>query len=146
MTMTNAHDVLAEWYQRVWSDEDPSAIDDILPESTEVAGLGAHPLAGPKDFKVFQSALLKLLKDMRIVIDKTIYDPETSWTSQMITVHGVCKKTDTPVSCTGQVTVRVEDGKIVEGYNAIDFITLFGQLGLLPQDSFAACLAGKRVG
>ena len=40
----------------------------------------------------------------------------------------------------------LEDGQIKEGYNHIDYFTLFGQLGLLPADTVPRCLSGQRVG
>jgi hypothetical protein len=38
-----------------------------------------------------------------------------------------------PVRFTGITIVRAKDGKLVEGWNAWDFLGCFQQIGLLPQ-------------
>lgn len=41
--------------------------------------------------------------------------------------------------------VKISDGKLVEGYNHFDFIGLWAQLDLLPNDTFEQGLKGNKI-
>ena len=41
--------------------------------------------------------------------------------------------------------VRIENDKIIEGYNVLDFLSLYAQLGLLPADAFDKGLSGQKI-
>ncbi len=40
---------------------------------------------------------------------------------------------------------RFKGGKMVEAYNQFDFISLFEQLGQLPQDTLPICMTGQQL-
>lgn len=136
-------EVAQEWYQRVWSDEDPCAIDEMMVHNTKAHGLGAQSQVGPEEFKQFQKALLGILGNVKITIDHHIEDGD--WLSQLVTITGVCRNTDKDVSMTGQIMVKIVGEKLLEGYNHVDFMTLYEQLGLLPDQTFETCLSGQKV-
>ena len=46
---------------------------------------------------------------------------------------------------TGSVLVRMKGGQLAEAYNHWDFMGLYQQLGLLPDDAFERCLSGDQV-
>jgi len=141
--MTNL-DVVKTWFQRVYTDEDLSAVDEMLEPRTEALGLAEHPLMGPEDFKGFVSGFLALLGNVRIAIDKSMEDGE--WIHVLITVTGNGRKSDKMVRFPAQILVRIVDGKLVEGHNSVDFLSMFEQLGLLPDNAFATCFSGKPIG
>jgi hypothetical protein len=41
--------------------------------------------------------------------------------------------------------IRIVDGKLTEAYNHWDFLGMFSQLGLLPQQTFEMALSGAKV-
>jgi hypothetical protein len=45
-----------------------------------------------------------------------------------------------------QVIVRFCDARMVEIYSGVDSLTLFEQLGLLPDNAMAVMLGGTRLG
>jgi len=137
-------DVVKTWFQRVYTDEDLSAIDEMMESRTKARGLAEHPLLGPEEFKGFVTGLLALLGNVRITIDKSMEDDD--WVHVLVTVRGACRKTDKQVSFPAQLLLKIEGGKLIEGYNSLDFMSLFGQLGLLPENSFATCFGGDRIG
>lgn len=141
--MSEARDVLETWFRRVWKEEDPTAIDDLFVPDGQARGLGANVLIGPAGFKQFQSALLVLLSNIVITIDKFIEFDD--WSSVVCSLNARDRRTGKPVTITGSVMVRIVDGKITEGYNHWDFLGLFSQLGLLPAGSFERALAGAKV-
>ncbi|MEX0283618.1 MAG: ester cyclase [Paracoccaceae bacterium] len=137
-------EVAKTWYRRVYAEEDLSAIDDMLEPRTDAKGLGGQPLLGPEDFKGFVQGMLALLSDIDISIDKSM--EEGDWLASVITISARCRNTGKPITVPGQVMAKVEDGKITEAHNAVDFLSMFSQLGLLPEDAFATCFSGTRVG
>lgn len=141
--MTPSQQVLETWFHRVWTEEDPKAIDELLTPDGAVKGLGANDFVGPADFQQFQSALLSLISEITITVDKSV--EEGGWLAALCTLHAKDRRSGAPVTITGSVMVRVADGQILEGYNHWDFIGLFGQLGLLPKATFETALSGNKV-
>lgn len=141
--MTDKLKIVETWYQRVWTEEDQTAIDQMFHEQGTAKGLGANLMIGPKDFKPFHSALLGLITKIDIAIDKSVESED--WISVVCTLTAVSKGSGEKVTIGGHSLVRINNGQITEAYNHWDFLTLFGQLDLLPGDAFSRCLAGKRI-
>lgn len=137
-------EILETWFQRVWHDEDRSVIPQMMRPDMRVEGLRATPQHGPEEFRLFVDAMLGLVSDMRITIAHFIESGD--WASGLIQVTAKCRKTGKPVSFDGQFHVRFDDqGNLAEGYNHIDFISLYEQLGLMPTGTLAHCLGGAAL-
>ena len=141
--MSALRDVVETWFRRVWKEEDTSAIDELFLPDGQARGLGANVLIGPADFKQFHAALCAQLSGIVITADKSL--EEGDWISVVCTLHAQRQDTGAPVTMTGSVMVRIVDGKLVEAYNHWDFLTLYGQLGKLPTDTFEQALRGQKV-
>lgn len=141
--MPSHRDILENWFRRVWTEEDPSAIDDMLRTDMQARGLGDQPRLGPEEFKVFHCNLLAQLKGFVITVDRTADDGDWVWALCMMKAQ--CRTTGKAVQISGQVLVRMEDGCLVEAYNHWDFMSLFQQLGLVPEASFERCLCGEKI-
>lgn len=134
--------LMQTWFRRVWSEEDPDAVDELF-KGGEVRGLGLQTLLGPNEFKQFQSALCSLLSDITIQIDKSIENEE--WVTVLCSVQAKAKQTDKQVKFTGTVWAKHKNGVLLEGYNHFDFMSLYGQLGLMPLNSFEQGLQGQKI-
>jgi SnoaL-like polyketide cyclase len=141
--MSTCKDVMKEWFHRVWTEEDTSAIEEMFIPDGEARGLGRNVLIGPRDFKQFHSALRGLLKDFVITIDKSI--EQGDWFSAICTLRARSRQSGDPVEITGSVFIRIVDGKLIEAYNHWDFLNMFSQLGLLPSSTFDSALAGQKI-
>ena len=141
--MTTKTQIIKTWFQRVWKEEDTKAIDELFVVDGKARGLGDNHLIGPKDFKVFHAALCALISDIKITLDKAI--EEEDWLSVVCTLEARDRKTGAPVGMTGNVLVRIEDGKLIEAYNHWDFLGLFVRLGLLPSKAFEKGLSGQKI-
>src|SRR5690242_15720413 len=141
--MSTSREVMETWFYRVWTCQDTAAIDELFIPDGEARGLGANVLIGPEEFKQFHSALCELLSDFVITIDKSMELDD--WISAICTLRARAKESGAEIEITGSLTVRIVEGKITEAYNFWDFLGLFGQLGLLPQDSFEQALSGNRI-
>jgi len=140
----NTHRQLLEvWFDRVWAKLDTAAIHEMLAPDMKTEGLGAAALLGPDQFKAFHQAICNLLTDIRITIGRSTESGD--WIAAVCTVTAKAKSTGKPVSFPGAVYARIGGGKIVEGSNHIDFLSLFAQLELLPADTFERCLTGNKI-
>jgi hypothetical protein len=150
--MTNL-DILKTWFQRVWSEEDEAAIDEMFVKDGRAVGLGAqtriggsdfreHEMLGPDEFKGFQRALLGLVRDVKINITHHMTCDE--WLCALCVFEGVSRETGEPIKMTGTVYGRFSDDQIIEAFNHFDFLSLFQQLGSLDAGTFDRCLAGKQ--
>jgi len=134
---------MKEWFHRVWTEEDISAIEEMFIPDGEARGLGGNVLIGPRDFKQFHSALCSLLRDIEITIDKSI--EQGDWFSAVCSLRARSQQSGDPIEVTGSVFIRIVDGKLIEAYNHWDFLNMFGQLGLLPRSTFDSALAGQKI-
>lgn len=141
--MSTSRDVMETWFHRVWTEEETAAIEELFIPDGEARGLGANVLIGPEGFKQFHSALRGLLYDFVITIDKSVESGD--WISAVCTLRARARKSGAEVEMTGSVMVRIVEGKLTEAYNHWDFLGLFGQLGLLPGDTFEKALSGQQV-
>ena len=136
-------DILKEWYQRVWVEADLEVIDTLFTPDTEAQGMMEFGV-GPEDFKALAGAVHEQIHEVSIHFDRVVELDNWIWSQMSAKATG--KLNDGTVNVTGQIMCRIKDGKIVEAYNHFDFLTLFEQLGLLPEHTLALCLAGETIG
>ncbi len=115
-------EVIDTWLDRVWVQEDASAIDGMLVAETIARGIDAQPKIGPDQFKQFHGRLLCLIGNIEIDIDRQLADGE--WISSLITLKATKRGTDDKVEVTGQMCAKIVEGKIVDAHNHIDFLAL----------------------
>ncbi len=140
--MTNL-ELLQDWYNRVWVKADLDAIDTYFAPRAGADGIMPDGQVGVEDFKALVPALLALVRDLTIDIDRSVESGDWLWAQ--ITVRALTARGVDPIRASGQVMVHIEDGLITEAYNAFDFITFFEQAGLLPQDAFMLLLSGEKL-
>lgn len=58
------------------------------------------------------------------------------WICVHCSLDARCRSTGESVAITGSAWASIEDGKIREAYHHFDFMSLWAQLGLLPNDVF----------
>lgn len=140
--MSKNREVVETWFRRVWAEEDESAIDDMLVSETEARGLASKELTGPEGFKAFHRAFLANLCEFDIVIDRFIEDDD--WASVLVTINAKCRESGKEICTTGNIYLQIVDGKLIQGDNHIDFISLLEQLGKLPEHTLENALSGGR--
>ena len=133
--------LLEEWFQRFWVQEDMTAIEDMTVPDAPVLGLTDAPQITPEELRGFAQSLLALCNFDRIEIEK--YTEDGDWAHVLTTFHATARNGGAPCPFTAQILVRIEGGRIVEGHNHPDFITLFQQLGIMPSDMLTRCLSAN---
>lgn len=130
--------VLETWMHRVWSERDPSAIDDLLADPCLVKGLNPDPITSPKEFKVFHAKMLEAFISIKITMEDLVESGE--FISGIGRVEVVHRATGTNGSFTIGVYGRFVDDKWVETNNTADFLTLLIQLGEVPETALESAL------
>ena len=136
----NPADVARAWFEEVWNRGDERANDRMMADDATFHGLAppaAAPVVGPEGFKPFFRQFKAAFPDIHVAIAELVCEGEK--VAVHCTVTGTHRgdslgaaPTQKPISITGMGIARVRDGKIVEAWNAFDFIALYRQLGLTP--------------
>ena len=145
--MNKSHKEVSEtWFRRVWTEQDESAIDDMLVPETKARGLNDStlpPRTGPEEFKVFHRLLLGVIDEVYVHIEHLM--SEGDWASVLCRLEAVSRVTREKVEMRGHVLVKIIDGKLVDAHNHFDFISLFEQLKLMPNNAFSTCIGGNKI-
>ncbi|MEZ5886550.1 MAG: nuclear transport factor 2 family protein [Paracoccaceae bacterium] len=137
-------DILKEWWQRVWIEQDLAAIDAYFAPDVGADGLMPDGQIGPEDFRALVPALTALVRDLDFTFDKSFETGDWLWAQVSVRAFGAHDMRE--VRTVGHVAMRFKEGKIVEAYNCFDFLTFFASAGLLPEDAFLLLLSGERLG
>jgi steroid delta-isomerase-like uncharacterized protein len=126
------------WFEEVWNQGKESAIDELLAEDAIAHGL-ADPadgeISGPAAFKPFVRKFRTAFPDMRISVEDVVVEGDKIAARCVVTGNHtgpglMPAPTGKSTLITGICILRVKDGKIAEGWNNFDFLTLFQQLGM----------------
>jgi len=137
-------DILREWYSRVWERGDISAIDELFVPNIQAQGIVPDLEMGVEEFKFLVATIQELITLPKIRIDKLV--EQGDWIAGMMTMQAETLDQRTPVKIAAMVLCRFENGKIVEAYNSVDFVSFFEQLKLLPENTIAICMSGAPIG
>jgi len=123
------------WFEEVWKKGRLSAIDELLADGAVMHGLGeaGADVSGPAGFKPFVERLRGAFPDIEVTIEQTIEEGDliaSRWVATM--THsgpdlGVAP-TGKHVTVTGMSIARIQNGKMVEGWNNWDMLSLMHQI------------------
>ncbi|GAB5438523.1 ester cyclase [Falsiruegeria mediterranea] len=136
-------ELLKEWYDQVWVHGDVDAIEKFFDPETMAEGIIPEMQVGVDDFRDLVTAFRYHVGEIDVKLPKTIENGD--WVAAMLHVHTSRADNGAPIEVTGQVMARIKDDKVVEAYNQFDFISLFEQLGQLPEDTLPVCMTGQQL-
>lgn len=145
MTMDKKN-TLEKWFEEVWTKENTATIHEMFTpdHSGSAKGIKKNQGIGPDEFVEFQKLLLGLLKNIKIRIDNCIEQGDVISAECTLTAND--RKTGTKeLAMKGCVIGKIVNGKIINANNYFDFLNLFEDLGLLPDNTFATCLSGDQA-
>ena len=127
--------LVKRWFDEVWTQGKAASIEELMSPGCVVHGLAAGTL-DKAGFKQFHAAYRNAFPDVRITVDQAVSEGD------MVAVRwsgtGTHKgdglgfpATNKRVEFTGMTFVRVQDGKLVEGWNNFDQLAMFTQLGIV---------------
>jgi steroid delta-isomerase-like uncharacterized protein len=123
------------WFEEVWNKGRLSAIDEMLADGAVMHGLGeaGSDVSGPAGFKPFVERLRGAFSDIDVNVEETIEQGDliaSRWVATMRHTGddlGVAA-TGRDVTVTGMSIARLQDGKMVEGWNNWDMLSLMQQI------------------
>ena len=128
--------LVQRWFDRVWNEGRAEAIDEMFAADGVAHGLG-QDLRGPSEFKVFHATFRGAFPDVRVEIDDMIAEGDK--VAYRFTATGTHRggdlgfaATGRPVRFLGMGSVRIANGRIVEGWNVLDQLGMLTQLGVVP--------------
>jgi steroid delta-isomerase-like uncharacterized protein len=131
--MTNANrDLAVRWFEEVWNKGRREAIAEMISPDAVVHD-GATETRGAEGFYPFFDMLHRVFSEMHIDIEKTIVEGDlvcVRWTSTMKhtgDAFGIAA-TGKALHTTGISMMRVEDGKLVEGWQNWDMLGVIEQI------------------
>jgi len=127
--------VVRQWFEEVWNKKRVEAIDELLAPDCKAHGLipGGGVLIGPDGFKESHRVFANAFPDLQITLDEVLISGDLAATRFTVTgTHlgdtlGVAP-TSRPVEFMGMTMARIRDGKIVEGWNVVDFLEMQRQI------------------
>lgn len=142
----NKKATLEKWFEEVWTNENTATIHEMFtPDNTgSASGIKKNEGIGPDEFVEFQKLFLGLLKNIKIKIDSYLEEGDVFSVECTLTAND--RKTGhKKLVMKGCVIGRIVNGKIIDANNYFDFLNLFEDLGLLPENTYANCLNGNTI-
>ena len=129
--------VVRQWFKEVWDEGREEAIDRLMAPDAQAHGLtgpGGPPMVGPAAFKPLFHTFREALGDLSVVVERTIVQGDYCAAHCRVSGRHVGhalggSPTGRPVAFEGMTIIRVRDGRIVEGWNAFDFLGMYQQMG-----------------
>jgi len=126
--------IARQWFKEVWDEGREEAIDRLLAADAVVHGLSTSPMIGIAPFKELFRTFREALGDLAIVVERTVVEGDTCASYCRVTGRHVGHAlggppTGNPVAFSGIAITRMRDGRIVEGWNCFDFLTMYQQIG-----------------
>jgi predicted ester cyclase len=129
--------VVRQWFKEVWDEGKEETIDRLMDPGGEVhglTGLDGPPMIGPSAFKPVFHTFRGALGDLEIIVERTVTEGEfcTAYCrvkGRHVGPHFGGPPTGRPVDFCGMTIARVRAGKLIEGWNVYDFLTMYQQIG-----------------
>jgi steroid delta-isomerase-like uncharacterized protein len=132
--------ILHQWFREVWEEGDEAAIGRLMAPDAVVHGLSGPSgmqLRGPAEFVPYFVAMRGAFSDLRVEVKRTVTEGDTCVAHCHVrgrhtgdTLGGPA--TQNAVDFWGMTMMRVRDGQIVEGWNCFEFLSMYQQIGWVP--------------
>jgi len=129
--------VIREWFKELWNQRKVDTIDRLFAVDGIAHGLNGGVMKGPDGFRPFYAAFSQAFPDLHIEVLRAIVQGEFVVVHNRATgSHGGdtlgFPATGRKASFEGVTIARIVEGKIVEGWNFYDFLSMYQQLGVTP--------------
>jgi ketosteroid isomerase-like protein len=130
--------MLRRWFDEVWNRGAEAAIDALFAPDGRIHGLGEAGVVaeGPAGFKPFWAQLCATFPERHFVVEDSVKSGDKvaiRWRARLL--HGGNalgpEATGEEIEVTGMSFVRVRDGRILEGWNNWDSLTMATRINAL---------------
>ncbi|MFB9845517.1 ester cyclase [Mucilaginibacter ginsenosidivorans] len=123
---------IRSWYNEVWNSGNAGAIAEMMHPEANAFGLSPEPIVGSDGFRPFYEAFNNDYAGIHVTVEKMLVDGD--YVTAICTVTATHKQSGKPVNFMGTSITRVQEGKITEGWNFFDFLTLNLQTGKISPE------------
>jgi predicted ester cyclase len=132
-----------EWFDSVWNRLDESAVDRLMHPDAVAHGLGPEPIRGSAQFKAFYRDFKNTFANIRVDVARAVTQGDTVAVLCHVTGNHAGdgpagRATGRDVDFWGTTFIRMQDGRIIEGWNTFDFLTMYQQMGWVSNPVAAA--------
>jgi len=131
--------VLRRWFEEVWNEGREGAIDELAAPDMVAHGLfdaQGKEISGREKFKAFWRQFRTTFPDVRVDVNEALADGDKVIVRCTVYAthsgEGMGSPTRKPISFTGMVIGRIENGQLKEAWDSWDFLSLYQQIGALP--------------
>ena len=139
--------IVRRWFKEVWDEGREESIDALMAPYAVAYGLPGGPIQGPTAFKplfrMFRDAPRRSVDRSRANADgrrrwspRTVMSPAGTPAPPLAASRPASRSTSGASPC-----IRVEDGKIVEGWNCFDMLCMYQQIGWVANPPLPAQVA-----
>jgi len=128
-------ELIERWFREVWNAGNVATIRELLADDV-VTHIGDQTLRGPSAFEDFHTAYRTAFPDVNVRVEHIVTQGDTvafRWTATATHTGTLLGRVPTGrrVAFEGMGIVRVDNGKIVEGWNTFDQLGMLQQLGIV---------------
>ena len=135
MTSEDCKQLVRDWFERVWNQLDPAAIDELMSPDCEMLGLGQTVL-GPEGFKAIQSQYSSAFDQIHVEpVELVGEDTIVAGTGRFSAKH---KTSGLEVDFFFGYSAKCANGQVVWVRNVVDNASMLAQLHLLDESSFTS--------
>jgi steroid delta-isomerase-like uncharacterized protein len=129
--------VARTWFEEVWNQGREEAIDSLLAPDAIIDGLVGSAMHGSAGFRSYHRSLRGAFPDIHIDVERSVTQGDYVVVYCHVTGTHMGASLGVPpsgrrVDFRGFAMAKVEDGRVCQGWNCFDFLTMYGQLGLVP--------------
>lgn len=127
--------LVRRWFEDVWNQKRAEVIEELIDPNCIARGMGPNgtDLHGPEGFKTAHSLFVGAFPDLHITLDEVVNGGD------LVAAHFTCHATHggdnmgmpatgLPVTFSGMTMARVKNGRIIEGWNVIDLLSVMQQI------------------
>jgi predicted ester cyclase len=119
--------LLQQWFDEVWHKANEHAIDELMHPDAIIHGLETDKTkTGPEAFKPFYKSFRDAFPSINVELEPIFSNDEIEAAHCLVRGKNAEGK---DVNFTGLTIVKFKDGKLIEGWNAFDFLAMYKQLG-----------------
>jgi steroid delta-isomerase-like uncharacterized protein len=127
--------LIRRWFEEVWCEKSIATVDELMAEDALGHGLGEGGAAiqGTREFKEFHQKFCQAFPNLQIHVDEVLAERDMTAVRFSVSGHHTGEGLELPptgrkVSFSGMAFSRWRDGRIVEGWNLVDFPMMQQQL------------------
>lgn len=137
MSVSENKALVRRYFEEVWNNGRGDMIDELCAADSVVHGLDGKTTSGRDALKAFHAKIGGAFSDQSVRIEALIAEDDlvtVRWTRTAThSGHGLgVAPTGRKIAFAGVLILRVNDGKIVEGWNCYDRLGMLQQIGQIP--------------